>query len=101
MLKVKKNLDLTVEKFKSRFVVHGHRSRPGLHYTDTFAPTADSTTARVLLALATVLDWEVEQMDVSAAFLYGPLEEEIYMLPPPGYDDESGRVWKLKKALYG
>ena len=100
-LKVKRNLDGTVEKFKVRFVVHGNRSKAGIHFTETFAPTADTTTARVLLALATVLDWEVDQLDVSAAFLYGDLEEEIYMLPPDGYDDGSGQVWKLKKALYG
>jgi hypothetical protein len=98
---VKRNLNGTVEKFKSRFVVHGNKSKPGLHYTDTFAPTAESTTARVLLSLATVEDWEADQMDVSAAFLYGPLDEEIYMVPPPGYGDGSNRVWRLTKALYG
>ena len=99
--KVKRNIDGTVEKFKSRFVVHGNRSKAGVHYFDTFAPTADSTNARVLLSMATVGDWEVEQMDVSAAFLYGPLEEEVYMLPPDGYKGKQGKVWKLKKALYG
>ena len=99
--KVKRYIDGTVEKFKVRFVVHGNRSQAGVHYNQTFAPTPDTTTARVLLALATVLDWEVDQVDVSAAFLYANLDEEIYMLPPEGYDDGSGRVWRLCKALYG
>ena len=41
------------------------------------------------------------QFDVSTAFLYGELEEEIYMHQPEGYDDGSGRVCKLKRSLYG
>jgi hypothetical protein len=42
-------------------------------------------------------------MDVSAAFLYGPLTEDIYVRPPDGVEDPEGRnrVWKLRKALYG
>ncbi|CAI7787076.1 unnamed protein product [Closterium sp. NIES-53] len=60
-----------------------------------------ATTLRVLLALAASLDLEVEQLDVCTAFLYGLLMEEVYMRQPPGYDDGSGRVWKLKRTLYG
>ncbi|CAI7733347.1 unnamed protein product, partial [Closterium sp. NIES-54] len=60
-----------------------------------------ATTLRVLLALAASLDLEVEQLDVCTAFLYGLLMEEVYMRQPPGYDDDSGRVWKLKRTLYG
>lgn len=40
-------------------------------------------------------------MDVSGAFLYGPIEEDIYMTPPEGYEEPDGKVWKLEKALYG
>ena len=99
--KVKRNVDGTLEKFKCRFVVQGFKADPGIHYSETYAPTAEMATARMLLALATLFDWEVEQMDVSGAFLYGPIVEEIYMTPPEGYGDNSGKVWKLEKALYG
>ena len=40
-------------------------------------------------------------MGVSGAFLYGDLEEEIYMRPPPGLEEPDGRVWRLIKSLYG
>ncbi|CAI7787808.1 unnamed protein product [Closterium sp. NIES-54] len=40
-------------------------------------------------------------MDVTTAFLNGVLEEEIFMAQPEGFDDGSGRVLRLKKALYG
>ncbi|KAK2579960.1 hypothetical protein KPH14_007640 [Odynerus spinipes] len=46
-------------------------------------------------------DMELIQFDVKTAFLNSPIEEEIYMQQPVGYDDRSGRVCRLKKGLYG
>jgi len=40
-------------------------------------------------------------MDVKTAYLNGYLEEEIYMLQPAGFDDGTGRVYRLKRSLYG
>ncbi|CAI7728504.1 unnamed protein product [Closterium sp. NIES-53] len=79
VLKKKLGADGSVERYKARL----------------------ATTLRVLLALAASLNLEVEQLDVCTAFLYGLLMEEVYMRQPPGYDDGSGRVWKLKRTLYG
>ncbi|CAI7741540.1 unnamed protein product [Closterium sp. NIES-53] len=45
--------------------------------------------------------WVVKQMDMTTAFLNGVLEEEIFMAQPEGFDDGSGRFFKLKKALCG
>ncbi|CAI7795975.1 unnamed protein product [Closterium sp. NIES-54] len=50
---------------------------------------------------AAVFGWKVEQMDVKTAFLYVVVDEEIYMKQPEGYDDGSGRVCRLNKAIYG
>ncbi|CAI7816646.1 unnamed protein product [Closterium sp. NIES-54] len=41
------------------------------------------------------------QMDISTAFLNGILEEDVYMTQPPGYEDGTGRVCKLKKSIHG
>lgn len=41
------------------------------------------------------------QFDVKTAFLYGSLNEEIYMCQPPGFEDRTKRILKLKKGLYG
>jgi hypothetical protein len=59
-------------------------------------------TVRCLLSLAVQKDWKIFQMDINNAFIYGDLNEEIYMLPPPGYLKEgNNRVLRLKKSLYG
>ena len=58
---------------------------------------------RVLLSLATNLDWPLLQLDVKNVFLHGDLEEEVYMDILPGYttSSEAKIVWKLERALYG
>ena len=53
---------------------------------------------RVLLSLATNLDWPLQQLDVKNVFLNG--EEEVYMDSPPGFDGRFGsKVCKLNKSL--
>jgi hypothetical protein len=60
-------------------------------------------TVRVILSLAANYGWDLQQFDVKNAFLYGELDEEIYMHVPPGYDKNVpvNTVCKLRKALYG
>ena len=50
-----------------------------MDYNEIFSPVVRHTSIRVLLALVTTLDMELEQLDVKTAFLHGHLEEEIYM----------------------
>jgi hypothetical protein len=67
----------------------------------TFALVAKLNTVRILLSIATNLDWPLHEFDVKNAFLNGDLEE-VYMDSPPGFEDEFGsKVCKLKKSLYG
>ncbi|XP_028968050.1 BTB/POZ domain-containing protein 9-like [Galendromus occidentalis] len=46
-------------------------------------------------------DLQIAQCDVTTAFLYGDLEEDIFMWQPEGLDAKTGRVCKLQKSLYG
>ena len=71
-----------------------------MDYGQTFAPVAKFVTLRMLLALAAIHDWKIDQMDVETAFLNLQLEKEVYMESPEGYKTP-GQVCRLKKALYG
>ena len=56
---------------------------------------------KALFAMAAALDFDIEQMDVKTAFLFGDVEEEIYVEQPEGFDDGTPSVCRLNKALYG
>ena len=60
-------------------------------------------TVRLLLAVSALEDWEIEALDVKTAFLYGNLNEELYMEQPEGFiiKGQEKKVYRLKKALYG
>ena len=88
-------------RHKARWVVKGFRQVYGLDYNDTFASVVKPMSYKTLFAIAAAQDYEIEQMDVKTAFLYGEIDEEIYLQQPIGFDDKSGRVCKLNKALYG
>ncbi|CAI7804242.1 unnamed protein product [Closterium sp. NIES-53] len=82
-------------------VAKGYQQKEKVDYKELFAPVVKPTTLRTLLAGAAIKGWVVKQMDVTTAFLNGVLEEEIFMAQPEGFDDGSGRVLRLKKALHG
>jgi hypothetical protein len=62
---------------------------------------ASYDTIRTLLAVAASEGMKIKQFDVKTAFLYGELEEEMYLEQPEGFDDGSGHVCRLKRSLYG
>jgi histone deacetylase 1/2 len=88
-------------QFKARLVAKGFQQQEGVNYNETFAAVALMKTFRILLALAVTFTWGVFQLDVSSAFLYGVLEDTVYMDFPPGYPGPPGKVLLLKKSLYG
>jgi hypothetical protein len=105
VFKTKTNSAGEVVRYKARLVVQGFTQVEGIDYFETYAPVANITTVRTLLAAATAMDWELQQMDVDTAFLNAPVEEEIYTAMPPGYQEYSPSgeqlVYKLRRSLYG
>jgi len=92
-----------VVRNKSRLVVQGFAKEEGIDYTDVFAPVARIEAIRIFLAHAAQKNFKVYQMDVKCAFLYGDIDEEIYVCKPPGFEDPDfpDKVYKLDKSLYG
>ncbi|KAL0641513.1 hypothetical protein Bca4012_102924 [Brassica carinata] len=71
-----------IDRKKTRLVARGFTQTYGEDYIDTFAPVAKLHTVRIVLSIATNLEWDLWQMDVKNAFL-------------------QGNVLRLKKAIYG
>ncbi|GJT73090.1 putative ribonuclease H-like domain-containing protein [Tanacetum coccineum] len=92
-----------VVRNKARLVAQGHRQEEGIDYDEVFAPVARLEAIRIFLAFASFMGFVVYQMDVKSAFLYGKIDEEVYVSQPPGFLDPKHpqKVYKVVKALYG
>ncbi|GKA22413.1 retrovirus-related pol polyprotein from transposon TNT 1-94 [Tanacetum coccineum] len=88
---------------KARLVAQGYTQEEGIDYVEVFAPVARIEAIWLFLAYASFKDFMVYQMDVKSSFLYGKIEEEVYVCQPPGFEDPDfpNRVYKVEKALYG
>nr|GEX71209.1 hypothetical protein [Tanacetum cinerariifolium] len=88
---------------KVRLVAQGHTQEEGIDYKEVFSPVARIEDIRLFLAYASFMGFMVYQMDAKSAFLYGTIEEEVYVCQPLGFEDPDhpDKVYKVVKALYG
>ena len=98
---------------KGRLVAKGFSQVPGIDFGKTFAPVVKASSVRLLAALACHRGWVLDCFDATRAFLWGELDEEIYMklpdgfhLPPtaplpPGATSLLDCVWRLCRSIYG
>ncbi|GJV08113.1 putative ribonuclease H-like domain-containing protein [Tanacetum coccineum] len=100
---IKKDERGIVIKNKARLVTQEYTQEEGIDYDEVFAPVVRIEAIRLFLAYASFKDFMVYQIDVKSDFLYGKIEEEVYVCQPPGfeYPDFPDRVYKVEKALYG
>ena len=127
VLRNKHNPDGTICRRKARVVAQGFSQRPGMEFTETFAPVARLDSFRMLMALSVKMDMKIDQIDITTAYLNGDIDKEIYMTQPKylaefltemisrEHDEalvrkaksmfsqlQSGdKVCRLRKALYG
>ena len=99
-------------KFRPRIVAKGFMEIPGVDFSETFAPVVNDETFRIILILFLIYSteseklWMAEIWDIVSAFLYGDLDEEIYMEAPDGFERFFAFNRKLEclildKAIYG
>ena len=89
--------------YKARLVAKGFTQEKGVDYNEVFSPVAKYSTIRILCQLVVFFDLVLDQMDVVTAFLYGTLDELIFMRQPLGFvkKGQEGLVCRLLKSLYG
>ncbi|GJX33289.1 retrovirus-related pol polyprotein from transposon TNT 1-94 [Tanacetum coccineum] len=110
------NLDITIQVFrnkkdekgiviknKARLVTQRYIQEEGIDYDEVFALVAKIEAIILFLAYASFKDFVVYQIDVKSVFLYGNIEEEVYVCQLLGFEDPYflARVYKVEKALYG
>ena len=103
----KLDADGYVVRYKCRGVVLGHHQREGIDYTETYSPVVKIQSIRLLIALSLMFNLQIDQMDVSTAFLYAKIDDDniyIKQFPYKGEEDlvtGKVKVHRLKKSLYG
>ena len=99
-------------RFRARTVAKGFSHIAGKDFHENFTPVVNDATFHLILVLKALMNSEAVQFDIETAFLYGDLDEEIWMQLPEGYSDYVQEITnktisstthcvKLKKALYG
>jgi hypothetical protein len=102
VFKIQHGVDGEIECYKARLVARRFTQTFGVDYNKKIAPVAKFVSIRCILALTTIKDMEIHQMDVRTAFLNGDLEEEIYMEQLEGFTKKGEHlVCKFHKSLCG
>jgi hypothetical protein len=100
--KMKHVVDVSIEKYKARFVARGFSQKEGIEYEETFSLMARYTLIKTIFSLVAVMKCKVYRMDAKIAFLNGEIKEEVYVEQPQGFEvhERETHMYRLKKDLY-
>lgn len=99
--KIKDAVSNEPKRYRARLVVKGYTQKYDIDYKETFSPVAKFSSIRSIFAIASHKKMSLRQFDIKTAFLYGDVQEELYMKQPKGFEDGSDRVCRLRRSLYG
>ncbi|KAJ2932939.1 hypothetical protein H1R20_g4172, partial [Candolleomyces eurysporus] len=88
---------------RARYVAKGFSQIEGIDFEALFSPVVRYESVRFIFALAAIYGWYMTAVDAKTAFLYGKLDEEIYMEQPEGFHQkgQERKVYCLRRAIYG
>lgn len=88
---------------KARLVADGRYLKEGIDYKTSFSSVVRESTLRILLHVVAAKNYEIDTVDVTAAYLYAPIQDEVYIQIPEYVNEKkgNGRCYKLLKSMYG
>jgi hypothetical protein len=94
-----------IKKYKARLNIDGSRMKQGQHYDQTYAPVASWNSIRTLLIMSALNNWHTRQIDYVLAYPQAPVERQIFMEIPKGFQVEGENskdyVLELHRNVYG
>jgi len=87
-------------RYKARLVIRECEQKQGIDYQETFNLVISTSALRSLFALAAMKKYKLMTFDIKTAFLYGNVEENVYIYPPEGYNFKGKLYMDLNKYLY-
>jgi hypothetical protein len=101
VFKLKENPDESIARYKARWVVKGYRQIENRDFDETYASVVRSDTSRMMLAIASVLSYQIRQFDIKTAFLYDQMDRMIYIDQSKGFEKEgTSKTCLLNIDLY-
>ena len=89
-------------RFRARLVACGYSQVPGINFVENFSLVINNVTLTILIILMLAHNLRGKIVDVETAFLYGKLEEKIFMEIPPGMEKaDPDDILMLDKSIYG
>ena len=98
-----KNEHDSSKRYSARLAVKGFQQKKGIDYLEIFSPVVKMSIIRLVLGMVVAENLHLEQLNVKMTFVYGDLEEDIYMIRPEGFivQGQENLVCKLRNNLYG
>lgn len=79
VLRNKLKADGTIDCYKARLVAKGCSQKKGVDIEETFSPVVRYETVRTVLSIAANEKLSLRQFNIKTAFLYGTLNEEVFV----------------------
>jgi hypothetical protein len=87
--KIKKNSNESISRFKVRWITHDYRQIEKIDYEEKYVFVMRSDTFRILLSIATTLNWKIRQFDVKLVFLNEMMNRMIYIVQSKEFEREN------------